>query len=201
MIEINLLRKKWEKYRKRIIILKFLLFYFIGLFFILIIFAAFYVSNKIVISKIKNDIENLKKKVYEEKGLFELLKTHQEKCSLLCKKLSFYQDEYKNRILWSDKLYLISSSIPDGMWLSKLSYKKEYEEKGKNIFLIVEGFISPFFIKPEKAITYFVRNLKVKGENPFNSVKLIKLEKGKIEDNDVYYFKFEIGIGENERNN
>jgi hypothetical protein len=196
MIEINLLKKRWEIYKKKVLILKFLLFYFIGLFFLFIICAGFYISNRIEIFRIKNEIENLKKKSSDEKGIFEIIKNQQDKCLLLCKKFSFYEDEYKNRIIWSDKLTLISSSIPDGMWLSKLSYKNEYNVKGKNLYLIAEGFISPFFIKPEKALSYFVKNIKENGNNLFSSIKLSKFEKGKIEDNDVYYFKFEIGLKE-----
>ena len=196
MIEINLLKKRWEIYKKKVLILKFFLFYFIGLFFLFIICAGFYISNRIEIFRIKNEIENLKKKASEEKGIFEIIKNQQDKCLLLCKKFSFYEDEYKNRIIWSDKLTLISSSIPDGMWLSKLSYKNEYNVKGKNLYLIAEGFISPFFIKPEKALSYFVKNIKENGNNLFSSIKLSKFEKGKIEDNDVYYFKFEIGLKE-----
>jgi len=196
MIEINLLKKRWEIYKKKVLILKFSLFYFIGLFFLFVICAGFYISNRIEIFRIKNEIENLKKKASEEKGIFEIIRSQDEKCLLLSKKFSFYEDEYKNRIIWSDKLTLISSSIPDGMWLSKLSYKNEYSEKGKNLYLIAEGFISPFFIKPEKALSYFVKNIKENGNNLFNSIKLSKFEKGKIEDNDVYYFKFEIGLKE-----
>jgi hypothetical protein len=196
MIEINLLKKRWEIYKKRVLVLKFLLFYFIGLFFLFIICAGFYISNRIEIFRIKNEIENLKKKASDEKVIFEIIKNQQDKCLLLCKKFSFYEDEYKNRIIWSDKLTLISSSIPDGMWLSKLSYKNEYNVKGKNLYLIAEGFISPFFIKPEKALSYFVKNIKENGNNLFSSIKLSKFEKGKIEDNDVYYFKFEIGLKE-----
>jgi hypothetical protein len=196
MIEINLLKKRWEIYKKKVLILKFFLFYFIGLFFLFVICAGFYISNRIEIFRIKNEIENLKKKSSEEKGIFEIIRSQDEKCLLLSKKFSFYEDEYKNRIIWSDKLTLISSSIPDGMWLSKLSYKNEYSEKGKNLYLIAEGFISPFFIKPEKALSYFVKNIKENGNNLFSSIKLSKFEKGKIEDNDVYYFKFEIGLKE-----
>jgi len=196
MIEINLLKKRWEIYKKRVLILKFFLLYFIGFIFILIVCSGFYISNRIEIQRIKREIENLKKKASEEKGIFEIIKSQQEKCSILCKKFSFYEDEYKNRIIWSDKLILISSSIPNGMWLSKLSYKNEYSENGKNLYLICEGFISPFFIKPEKALSYFVKNLKENGSVSFNPIKLVKFEKGKIEDNEVYYFKFEIGLKE-----
>jgi hypothetical protein len=194
MIEINLLKKRYEIEKKKILTLKFVFFYFICPFFIFSVCAFLYISNKVAISRIKNEIEKLKKKASEEKGVFEIIRTQQNKCPVLYKKFSFYEDEYKNRIPWSDKLTLISSSIPDGMWLTKLSYKNEYSEKGRNLYLIAEGFVSPFFIRPPKALSYFAKNIKERGNNLFGSIKLVKIEKREIEENDVYYFKFEIEI-------
>jgi len=196
MIEVNLLKDRWEKYLKRVIALKFLLFYFIFLFFILIIFGILFLSNRMILANIQNDIEKIQKEIGSGKYLYENLKNLDEECSLLCKKFLFYEDEYKNRITWSDKLQIISESIPDGMWVSKLYSKKEYTSNGKNFSIVIEGFISPEIISPEKGIFIFLRNLKEKGYGFFDSIKLSEIKRGKIEENDVYYFKLESALKE-----
>ncbi|MCM8804798.1 MAG: PilN domain-containing protein [Candidatus Omnitrophica bacterium] len=192
MIEVNILKARWEKYKRRILILRIFVFYFAGLLLIVLICSTIFFSNKLIIERIKKEIKDFENKAKTERVLFENLKESNEKLQILCEKCSFYEDEYKNRVTWSRNLAIISESLPDGMWLIKLSYKKEFTEEGKEIIILLEGFISPFYIKPEKGCLIFARNLKEKGNNIFEKVSLIEITKGQKEDNEVYYFKFEI---------
>lgn len=194
MIEINILKGRWEKYKRRVLITRILIFYFGGILLILFICFGIFFSNKIIIEGIKKDIKNLEKQVKSERVIFENLKESNEKLQVLCEKCSFYENEYKNRLFWSKILSIISESIPQGMWISKLSYKKGYTTGEENLIILIEGFISPFYILPEKGCSIFARNLKEKGVKIFEKVSLSEIIKGTKEDNEVYYFKFEIKV-------
>lgn len=194
MIEVNILKVRLEKYKRKILILRILIFYLAGLILIILICSAVFFSNKLIVDGIKKEIKNLENKAKAERIFFENLKKSDEKLQILCKKCSFYEDEYKNRVIWSRNLAIISESLPDGMWLSRLSYKKEFTENGKKIIILLDGFISPFYIKPEKGCLIFARNLKEKGSNIFEKISLIEITKGQKDDNEVYYFKFEINV-------
>ncbi|HOK56735.1 MAG TPA: hypothetical protein PKV21_09290 [bacterium] len=200
MIEINLLKRRLEKYRKKILLIRFIIFYLTGLVTIFLICGIFYLSNKIIIERIKNEIKNLDKEIMAEKVIFENLKTNDKKLQILCQKCSFYEDEYKDRILWSDIFWIISDSLPSGIWIKKLSYKKGYTQKGKNFNIFIEGYISPYYIQPEKGCSYFAKNLMEKGKSIFEKISLLEIRKEKKEDNEIYYFKFELNLKEkNER--
>ncbi|MFN4227960.1 MAG: hypothetical protein ACK4F0_07485 [Candidatus Ratteibacteria bacterium] len=199
MIEINILRSRLEKYIKRNLILRVLIFYLCGLFIILFVCYGIFLSNRIIIERIKKEITDLEKKIMLEKTIFENLRQSDEKLKILCQKCSFYKDEYQNKILWSKNLSIISESLPVGMWINKLSYKKEYNKEGREFIIIIEGYISPLFIKPEKGCSIFAKNLKEFGRNLFENLSLLEIAKGKLEDNDVYYFKFLVKL-KNERN-
>ncbi|MCM8810176.1 MAG: PilN domain-containing protein [Candidatus Omnitrophica bacterium] len=192
IIEINILKKRLEKYIKKILFLRVLIFYFSGLLIVLFVCYVISFSNKIIIERTKREIADLEKKIMLEKTIFKNLKESDEKLKILCLKCSFYKDEYQNKLTWSEILTIISESLPNGMWINKLSYKKEYSKGGKDFIIIIEGFISPYFIKPEKGCSIFVKNLKQRGNNFFENIMLSEIVKGKKEDNDVYYFKFEI---------
>ncbi|MCM8785452.1 MAG: hypothetical protein NC827_01660 [Candidatus Omnitrophica bacterium] len=194
IIEINIFKKRLEKYIKRILILRALITYLFGLFIVFFLSYLIFFSNKIIIERIKKEIADLEKKIMLEKIVFENLKQSDEKLRILCQKCSLYKDEHQNRILWSKNLSVISASLPDGMWISKLSYKKEYSNKSKDFIIIIEGYISPFFIRPERGCSIFAQNLKEIGKNLFENVSLSEIAKGKFEDNDVYYFKFLIKL-------
>lgn len=198
MIEINILKKRWEKYRKKFLIVKIVIYYFAGLILIFFLCSVIFFSNKFIINGIKKEIKTLENKIAAEKNLIENIKEINAKLQTLCKKCSLYEDEYKNRLLWSKNLAVISESVPSGMWISKLSYQRAFSESEKNITIIVEGFISPYYIKPEKGCLIFINNLKANGKNLFDKVLLSEITKGLKEDNEVYYFKFEIKV-KNER--
>lgn len=194
MIEVNILKGRWEKYKKRILMMRIFIFYLVGFFLIVLILSTISFSNKLTIDRIKKEIKNLEDKIKTEKIFFENLKKSNEKLQVLCKKCSFYEDEYKNRLLWSKNLAIISESLPKGMWLNKLSYKKEFKESGKEIVILLEGFISPYYIKPEKGCLIFAKNLKEKGNEIFEKITLVEITKWQKEDSEVYHFKFEIKI-------
>jgi len=202
MIELNLLKKRWETFHKRLVFIRFISLYFLGLFFLLIVFGINYLTNNTVISRIKSKIEKIQKDLMSDKASFEKLKSYKIKSNLLVKKLSFYNDEIADRIIWTDKLIIISESMPYGMWLWKVSYRKDYEMGKKEKFLIIEGFISPEITKPRKAISFFMENLRKKGDGVFEEIFLRRVRSEKFEGRKVYHFEIECklkGKSEDER--
>ena len=200
MIELNLLRKRWERFYRRSILMRFISFYFLGIFLILIVVVVNYISNNIVISRTKNRIERLKRNMMKEKEIFEKLKTYQRESNLLMKKLSFYEDELGDRILWTDKLIIISQSLPYGMWLEKISYKKNYIGGEKEKFLVIEGFVLPEIINPRKALSLFLEELRKRGSDIFENLFLRRVRKEKFEKRDVVYFRLECKLKKKKKN-
>ncbi|MCX7917344.1 MAG: hypothetical protein N2589_04375 [bacterium] len=145
-----------------------------------------------MIDRVKKDIKILEEKIQSERMIFENLKEKDKKLQMLCEKCSLYSDEYKNRVLWSKILGLIGDSLPSGMWITKLSYKNDLTGGNKNLIVIVEGFISPFYINPDKGCLIFTRKLKEKGLGILENVSLKEIIKGEKEGNEIYYFKFAI---------
>ncbi|MCD6407733.1 hypothetical protein J7L87_01620, partial [bacterium] len=63
MIEINILKKRWERFFRKIIFIRIISFYLLGLFLILSILGIEFISNKLIISRIKTSIDRLKENV------------------------------------------------------------------------------------------------------------------------------------------
>ena len=200
MIELNLLKKRWERFYRKSILMRFISFYFLGIFLILIVVGLNYISNNIVISRTKNRIEKLKRNMMKERNIFEKLKTYQRESNLLVKKLSFYEDELADRILWTDKLIIISESMPYGMWLGKVSYKKNYIGGEKEKFLVIEGFLSPEIVKPREALFLFLEELRKRGSDVFENLFLRRTRKEKFEKRDVIHFRLECKLKKKKKN-
>lgn len=194
MIEINILKKKTEKYKKKILIMRVLFLYFTGLILILFICGLLSFTNKVIIGQIKRDIDKLKEKIESEKVMMENLKENYAKLEIICKKCAFYEEEFKERILWSNILQVIADALPAGMWINKISYKKDTTQKEKNTSIMIDGFIVPNIVQPSKGFSVFNENLKLKGFQIFNQIVLTEIKKEEIENNKVYNFKIEIKL-------
>ncbi len=193
MIEINILRKRWERFYRKVILTRIFIFYFGGLFLILLILGGVYFSNKIIISENKESINKLRADIRKDELLVKTVKKLQDECNVLCKNLSLYENELKSRIIWSDKLSLISNCLPYGMWINRISFNQE-EDKGKKRTIVIDGYVSPGVENPRKVLSYFVQNLKRDGNRFIDKITLTQINNTKTEEEEIVYFRFECNL-------
>ncbi|MEA3328237.1 MAG: PilN domain-containing protein [Candidatus Omnitrophota bacterium] len=93
----------------------------------------------------------------------------------------------RRKFFWAEKLNLISDLIPNGVWLTDISFK----ETGSSGFLTLDGMAIPY--KKQEMInlvTLFMKNLKQDSifYNEFASIKLGPIHRIKIGDVEAMQF-------------
>jgi len=170
MIEINLLKKRQEVFLQRVLIFRIIFIYLIGFLFLLVIIGISYFSNRIAIKLTLTSIENYKQKIKNEKGIIQNLERYNAEMDRIARDLFFMQEEYKKRVLWSKKFAIIVSSIPDSIYLEKISLDPE-----KNF--VIEGSVSPEIKNIKKLITEFMNNLRANSASEFSNISLAEIKK------------------------
>jgi len=170
MIEINLLKKRQEVFLQRVLIFRIIFIYLIGFLFLLVIIGISYFSNRIAIKLTLTSIENYKQKIKNEKGIIQNLERYNAEMDRIARDLFFMQEEYKKRVLWSKKFAIIVSSIPDSIYLEKISLDPE-----KNF--VIEGSVSPEIKNIKKPITEFMNNLRANSASEFSNISLAEIKK------------------------
>jgi len=170
MIEINLLKKRQEVFLQRVLIFRIIFIYLIGFLFLLVIIGISYFSNRIAIKLTLTSIENYKQKIKNEKGIIQNLERYNAEMDRIARDLFFIQEEYKKRVLWSKKFAIIVSSIPDSIYLEKISLDPE-----KNF--VIEGSVSPEIKNIKKLITEFMNNLRANSASEFSNISLAEIKK------------------------
>ncbi|HOV22206.1 MAG TPA: hypothetical protein PLW95_05955 [bacterium] len=192
MIEINILRKRLERFHRRRVLTKIIIFYFGGLFLILLILGGVYLSNKLIILQDKENMDKLRADIRKDELLVEMVKKFHDECNVLCKNISFYKDEINTRVVWYDKLSLISNCLPPGMYLNRISFKESGSQEKKKV-IIIDGYVSPIVENPRKSLSYFVQNLKRDGGSFIDKITLTQINNVKTEE-EVVYFVFECSL-------
>ncbi|HRR96992.1 MAG TPA: hypothetical protein P5150_09730 [Candidatus Ratteibacteria bacterium] len=192
MIEINILRKRLERFHRRRVLTKIIIFYFGGLFLILLILGGVYLSNKLIILQDKENMDKLRADIRKDEELVEMVKKFHDECDVLCKNMSLYKDEINSRVVWYDKLSLISNCLPPGMYLNRISFKESGSQEKKKV-IIIDGYVSPIVENPRKTLSSFVQNIKRDGGSLIDKITLTQINNVKTEE-EVVYFVFECSL-------
>ncbi|MCM8756993.1 MAG: hypothetical protein NC823_00750 [Candidatus Omnitrophica bacterium] len=182
MIEINLLKTRASQWKLRVLVWRLFLFYVAGLFLLLFSAGVQLMADNMIIRRLEKDILRVKQQLLSEQGLMRQIQEHHSALKKAMADLNLCQKERTNRISWTNKLALVSQSLPPGMWLGTMAAREGEKGKGGKLF-VMKGFVSPK-VDEKKAITTFVANLSRAGEKEFSAVRLkeVKREKKQVEE-------------------
>ncbi|MCM8815678.1 MAG: hypothetical protein NC937_02860 [Candidatus Omnitrophica bacterium] len=197
MIELNLLKKKQEIFFQKILLIRIISVYVIGLLCLFIILGISYVSNRITIKSILASIENYNQKIKNEQEAVQILQKHKEEMDRTAKTLFLAQEEYRKRVLWSKRFNVITSSVPENIWLSKMSVSQSSGEEKNPRIIVIEGFITPAIGSARKSITQFMDSIKNNSETEFTSITLTEIKQSDLtQKSRSTMFRIECGLKE-----
>lgn len=193
MIEINIIRTRLEKFRKKRMVFNIFLIYLAGLLFLLFILSMNFLANKAYISRIKRDIKSIEDKIAAEQEKFNYVKEQEKKTQILLKNMNFFTKVTEERILWAPILAFTGEKVPAGIWLDRFTVKDA--QKQKEIVLIISGYVLPGMVNERDAIDRFVRSMD--NGNIFKEVSLKEVKKTEHDDIEVLAFQIECGLKQN----
>lgn len=176
MIELNLLKKRQEKFHQKVLLIRILAVYVIGFLCLLIILSISYISNRIAIKSTLLKIENYNQKIKKEQGIVEMLEKNKEEMDRTARILFLAQEEYRTRILWSKRFDIIIASVPESIWLNKMFLSSVTRGDKTQKILVIEGFAAPGSANTRKSITQFMNNLKSNAGTEFSNLALTELK-------------------------
>ncbi|MCM8821225.1 MAG: PilN domain-containing protein [Candidatus Omnitrophica bacterium] len=176
MIELNLLKKRQEKFYQKVLLIRILSVYIIGFLCLLIILGISYFSNRISIKSTLASIENYNQKIKNEQQAVQILEKYREEMERTAKILFFAQEEYRTRTLWTRRFNIIGNSVPEGIWLSKMSISQTAREEKNQKTLVIEGFVMQGSINAGKLITQFMNNIKNNSGTEFSNITLAEVK-------------------------
>lgn len=186
MIELNILKERLEKFRKKRVVFNLFIIYFGGLVFIVLALSLNFMGNKIQVLRIKQDIEKIERRMETEKEVISSIGRKGKETENLLKNLSFFTSEFKKRVIWTEKLAFIGKNIPLGIWLSKLvtAPPKDKKASGK---LTLSGYLLPEAVNERETVDRFVRILNDSGL--FKAVSLKEVRRDTRERREVVSFE------------
>jgi len=187
MIELNILKDRLEKFRRKRVIFNLFIIYSGGLVFILLALSMNFVGNKMQVVKIKESIRKIERNMEKEKDRISYIGEKSEETESLLKSLSFFASESKKRILWTDKIAFIGERVPYGIWLSSLYSNTPGKDEKEPRTITVEGYILPDMVNERAAVDEFVRNLS--NANMFETVSLKEVSKNSKLRDDIISFE------------
>ncbi len=178
MIELNILKTRLEKFRRRRVVLNLFVIYFTVLAFLLAVLAMDFIVNKLAIKKISDDIKAIECKIADEKEKVGYIRSKEKESERLLKNLEIFSSEAEKRIVWTPILYFTGQNVPQGIWLERFSVKDtatQPEGKKGQTMIIISGYVFPEIVNEREAIDRFVRNMS-RGEI-FSGVYLKEIRK------------------------
>jgi len=178
MIELNILKTRLEKFRRRRVVLNLFVIYFTVLAFLLAVLAMDFIVNKLAIKKISDDIKAIECKIADEKEKVGYIRSKEKESERLLKNLEIFSSEAEKRIVWTPILYFTGQNVPQGIWLERFSVKDtatQPEGKKDKTMIIISGYVFPEIVNEREAIDRFVRNMS-RGEI-FSGVYLKEIRK------------------------
>jgi len=195
MIEINLLKKRQEKFNQKVFLIRIVSIYIIGFLCLLVILGISYLSDRIAIKTTLLSIENYKQKIKNESDIVRTLEKYKDEMDKVSKLLFLAHEEYRKRIIWSKRFNAIVVSVPENMLLSKM-FLSEYTqgEKTRRIFTI-EGIVMHVASNAMKLITEFMNNIRNNTSSEFSTISLVEIRKSdKIAKQQGTIFRIECGL-------
>ena len=207
MMELNILRKRQDQFRRKLLLIRLFLVYFGGLFLILLILGISFLANSSMIPRIKTRIDGYNTKIRNEQTLVNQLEQYRGEMDAMSGKLAAGQKELDKIIPWTHKMYIISSSLPTGVWLTKFvmqpsQIKNEATDsskvKGKiaSETFVIEGGISASSGNETRLLAQFMNNLKKNADTGFVSFSLkeVRREQRTGGNQDIVSFRIECGV-------
>ncbi|MBM3248387.1 MAG: hypothetical protein FJZ10_03070 [Candidatus Omnitrophica bacterium] len=167
---------------------------------IIVLLIVVWVITVVKISKNSRELSNLVKKeaafaVEPQK----MIKLNEQKEKLL-NKLKFLEDFTEKKILWSEKLDKIAELIPEGVWLTDLSFAKKInigsgdkkEREQENVISIKGRAVAPIIQEAVELVGMFRDKLEKDKDffRGFKEIKLNSLTKGMVSIRDIMNFEF-----------
>lgn len=176
MIEINLLPPEILRHKK---IKDFLIFVIISVFPVILVCIIFSFSLKEVAISVQKELTWARGKVSEYQPVLKELEELKNKKVTLEHRLSTIRDLVVNRSSWPLVLYEISDSLPDSIWLTRLTKNVQ----GKEQIITIEGFS----LNQTVDIGKFVENLNNKS-SLFEEIAISIVSKSNIGKTEVMGF-------------
>ncbi|HNS32875.1 MAG TPA: PilN domain-containing protein [bacterium] len=158
MIELNLLKERLARFKRKRVIINLFIIYFGGIAFILIALLMNFMGNKMQVKRIMHDIKKIEEKMENEKDIIESIEKKGKDTEELLKSIAFFMSESEKRVLWTGRLNFIGSSVPYGIWLNRLASDSP-DEDSKERTITIEGHLLPFMTNERESIDRFVRTL------------------------------------------
>ncbi|HOK79567.1 MAG TPA: hypothetical protein PK303_02605 [bacterium] len=195
MIEINLLKKRQQQYYQRVFLIRVILIYIIGFVCVLILAGISFLSNRIAINSILTSIEQYNQKIKSEYGVVQELEKYKNQMDEIAKKLFLAQEECKKRILWGKKFSIVIGSLPEKIWLGKISLNQANKDASK--VFVIEGYINSEISGTRKYLADFMDNLKKNSGAEFSSISLAEIKNtGKSPKEQITTFRIECMLKE-----
>ncbi|MCX8082231.1 MAG: hypothetical protein N3D17_02365 [bacterium] len=199
MIEINIIRTRLERFKNRHMVFNLFLIYFAGLFFLLGFLLIVFLSNRSIISKTSNEIENIQQKIISDKEKFDFIKQKDVESQEMLKSINFFINEKEKRIEWAPILNFVGENVPSGIWLERF-YSKEVDNRPqstgdrgeKSTVILISGYVFREIMNERESIDKFVKNLTA--FNGFKDVYLKEVKKIIVENTEVISFLIECEI-------
>ncbi len=176
-----------------------LVYVVIGVIIAVMIFA--WSAMAIKISSYNHELKSLKQKettfaVEPQK----MIKLNEQKDKLL-KRLEFLQEFTEKKFLWSEKLKRIAELIPDGVWLTDLSFEKKVtmtdiegnkaQQEEKSVISIKGRAVAPVIQEAVQLVGNFRDKLEKDKDffKDFKEIRLSSLTKGIVAKRDIMNFE------------
>ncbi|HOJ30950.1 MAG TPA: PilN domain-containing protein [bacterium] len=193
MIEINLLKKRQQQYYQRVFLIRVIFIYIIGLVCILILAGVSFLSNRIAIRSTLASIQHYNQKIRDEYGAVQELEKYKNQMDEIAKRLFLAQEECKKRIIWGRKFKIVASSLPEKMWLGKISLNQANKDSSR--VFVIEGYINSGISGTRKYLVDFMDNLKKNAGAEFSNISLAEIKNtGKSPGEQITTFRIECGL-------
>ena len=190
MIELNIIKGRLEKFRKKKMVFNVFVIYLAGLLFLLLILSMNLLANKASILRIKKEIKTIEDKIAAEQEKFNYIKEREKKTQELLKSINFFTEVARERVLWSPVLAFTGEKVPTGIWLDRFTVKDTSDKQKKGVItVLISGYVLPGMVNEREAIDRFVRSLS--DGNIFTDVFLKEVRKTTQDEIEVLAFQME----------
>ncbi|HOL21311.1 MAG TPA: PilN domain-containing protein [bacterium] len=190
MIELNIIKGRLEKFRKKKMVFNVFVIYLAGLLFLLLILSMNLLANKASILRIKKEIKTIEDKIAAEQEKFNYIKEREKKTQELLKSINFFTEVARERVLWSPVLAFTGEKVPPGIWLDRFTVKDTSDKQKKGVItVLISGYVLPGMVNEREAIDRFVRSLS--DGNIFTDVFLKEVRKTTQDEIEVLAFQME----------
>jgi Tfp pilus assembly protein PilN len=187
MIELNIIKARLAKFKRRRMIFNLFVIYFAGLVFLLMILAMNFLRNELNIRQMNREKKAIEEKISGEIQKVEYIREREDESVRLLKKMEFFAEEAGEKIFWAPILSFTARNVPAGIWLEKFS--SPADDKKEAVVITIRGYVLPDITDERAAIDRFVRNLGSGGM--FGAVYLKEVVKVEREKRQVVSFEIE----------